>query len=179
MSSISINFISLPETPIISYALNACQKDRPGTKFTRHQSIQVQLLKNKTWYNGKKYNSWDYILLNNYSSNWPCGTLFSFFMTEYRRWDKTNWNNCFHQVPELCVYSPLCYSQTAIFTLPGQSLTQLHIVRDLMVREWLLLWMSNRQIYSSDLTNNKNTFHGISEPFPKDISRTRLPLVAG
>lgn len=98
-------------------------------------------------------------------------------MTQYRRWAKTNWTNSVFTKCQNSVYGPQSYSRTAVFTLPGQPSTQLYAIRDKMVRGRLLLWMLNTQIYTSDLTTNKNTVHGLSEPFPKDISRTRLPPV--
>jgi len=69
------------------------------------------------------------------------------------------------------MYMVLSYSQTAVFMLPGQSSTQVHVVKDMMVKRWLL----NTHIYTSYLTIIKRTVRGISEPFPKDILRTRLP----
>lgn len=98
-------------------------------------------------------------------------------MTQYRRWAKTNCSNSVFTKCQNSAYSPQSYSRTAVFTLPGQSLTQLRAIRHMMVRGWLLLWMLNTQIYTSDLTTNKNTVHGISETFLKDIWRTRLPPV--
>lgn len=127
----------------------------------------VQLLKNKIWYNGKNITHELYILLNNYIRNWLCGTIFSFLMILYGRWDKTEGANfLFTKKQSSVLFSNCCLPHLE------SHLTQPHVVRVMMVREWVLFWMLNMQIFTSDWTTNKNTVHGISQLYPKDILRT-------
>lgn len=137
--------------------------------------FSVQLLKNKARYNGKNITHEIYILLNNYIRTWLCGSIFSFLMIQYGRWDKTKGNNFLSTKHQNSVYKGL----SVLPKLPSlhhleNHLTQPHVVRVLMVREWLPFWMLNTQVFTSDWTTNKYSVHGISQPYPKDILRTRL-----